>query len=486
MSKDYLLAIGVMTGNSLDGVDVVLSKFSRNGDIEDLASYSLKSPDSLKAKLLKLRDVASKCGGNTTLIENEFNSKSLKDNFTFSDLHSEYIHFVARAVNKLIGIAKNLDQIDLIGFHGQTCAHFPPSIAKTKDATRCYTLQLGNGQELANLTGISVVYDFRSDDIMQGGEGAPLAPVHHEHLGKIAEKNGFLPIAFLNAGNTGNITIISKSSKNNSQAVLGFDVGPCNHFADRLTHSEKNLACDTNGDFGKNGQVNLDLLKLLFEKSVTTKDGENFILKSPPKSSDPEWYKVIPELSPEFKISGETLSFEDRIRTVEYFSAYLFFHSLSLLKEDIEMPCHFALCGGGWNNLVIRDHFNALLNGDRSVSPVLPEHQKIFDDILRRAKAKMQANLSTYYGFDGTYMEARIFADAAVSRIKGEAFSLPATTGVSAPCVLGLIRFPNGDMSLASDTLQRWLNDFNSPALTSDVSSTDSNWSRATAGWSTR
>lgn len=479
--RDYLLAIGIMTGNSLDGGDFVLTKFTIDGDITDLNSLFIEYPDALVHYLRKFRDEVSHANGIMKLAIDNFNKKEANNPSTiyqdllskngstvcFEDLESFYTEFLAEGVNKLIELSNKryfndpLPAVDIIGSHGQTCAHFPPSIAKTKDPSKVYTIQIGNGQKLADLTGIPVVYDFRSDDILNGGEGAPLAPVHHQHLASLTKRAGYFPLAFCNGGNTGNLSIISQDR--GGIKTLGFDTGPFNHFPDLLMRSEKNLQCDQDGKIGQQGQVNIKLLELLYNKSVITKDGDNFLIKGPPKSSDPEWYKAPPELLGKLEVEGEILKFEDRIRTAEYFSAYIFYLSLSMIPSDIELPNKFALCGGGWNNPVIKEHFIGLLKGDRAFSPVLESHESIYQLIQERLM-KVNSNLlienSHYFGFDGKAMEARIFADAAVSRIRGEPFTYPETTGTSKPTICGIFAFPNNDSKKATPALNSWLSNF--------------------------
>jgi len=533
--RDYLLAIGAMTGNSLDGVDVVLTRFGKDGSITDLKSHSVVSPAQLTERLRTVREVINTAGGDMNeavrrldklagggveeagvrLDELSVEDEGRAAHCRFDDVQNQYIRFVAGAIQELIALAKadaklsadyDLNNIDLIGFHGQTCAHFPPSIARTADPNVTYTVQIGDGQALADLTGIPVVYDFRSDDLMHGGEAAPLAPVHHQHLAERLRKQGRFPIAFCNAGNTGNFTIISGTAGSGAQgqppaaqvSVLGWDAGPFNNYPDRLVQLERGEECDRDGKFGSKGKVNIALLERLFDTAVITQDGRNYLLEPPPKSSDPQWYRLIPELTGEASCGGEKLSFEDRLRTAEYFSAYIYVHALSMVPEHLPMPRYFALCGGGWKNPVVKDHFAGLLLGDFENNPVLERHRDSFAKLLQRlAASNEQAGtaedravvvaMADEFGFDGTAMEARIFADAAVSRIRGQAFTRPSTTGVERDTVCGIIRFPGGTPDGGSANLRGWLDEFKSQDATVDRPEVfDGRWSRASAGWNAR
>lgn len=490
--KNQLLSIGVMTGNSLDGVDLVLTRFSEDGDMVDIKAHSAKSPAALTAKLKHCREIVNECGGDMMAAEKRMAAGS-KDLGDFEQIQLHYVKFVGDAIKELLKIARESrligehECVDLIGFHGQTCAHLPPSIAKDDSKKGVYTCQIGDGQYLADMTGITVVYDFRSDDLMNGGEAAPFAPVHHMHLAEKAKRDGCFPIAFCNGGNTSNISVISNENGNSEITVVGWDAGPFNNYPDKLVQDERTMDCDRDGKIGATGKVNEDLLRLLFDTAVVTDQGDNYLLKNPPKSSDPQWYKMPPELLGVKPLKGEILSFEDRVRTAEYFAAYVLVHSLSLLPEKIQLPIHYATCGGGWKNPVTRDHFIGLMNGEFNKNPILSEHQETFNKIrtrLLKTGPKVSVKSSDHYGFDGTAMEARIFADAAVSRVRGVPFTRTSTTGAQCDTICGIIRFPFADQSKATPKLLDWLERHKSLSLTKDNSSKfDKRWSRASAGW---
>jgi anhydro-N-acetylmuramic acid kinase len=482
---DDILSIGVNTGNSLDAADVVLTKFGSDGSIEDLDALSEPMPLKLSEALRVFRNVAVECCADMKKAGHVYQQRSanLDSNWQSLDkLIANYTFYVAGAVKKLINRwqQKNRSKaaIDLVGFHGQTCAHQPPSIG----AETFYTVQIGNGQLLANEIGIPVVFDFRSDDLMNGGEGAPLAAIHHEHLALHLKNRGKFPIAFCNAGNTGNISVISQSS-NTSLVTLGWDTGPFNDYPDKLMQNVRRVACDLNGTIGLSGKINVDLLQLLFDKGAVSASGDNFLLQPPPKSSDPQWYRLLPELIDQKSLSTSKISFEDKLRTCEYFSAYIFFYSLKWIPADVLMPICFILCGGGWNNPVSRGHFEQLLSGNFNKVPILPEHKDIFAEISERMKnsGKTEVALADAFGFSSQYMEARIFADAAVCRIKGIPFTLPQTTGCRTPTVLGIIRFPQ---RTDQPKVKEWLKKYKSTKLTLDNPKIfDGCWSRAVAGW---
>ena len=479
---DFLNLLGINTGNSLDAADLVLTRFGLDGSIEDLDALSVPMPSLLADDLRNFRKVVIGLDGDMDRARSAYPE--------LAALVDRYTTFVATAVKEICARPKTAAiEIDAIGLHGQTCAHKPFSVAG--DRTQTYTLQLANGQLFADLTGMPVIFDFRSDDLMNGGEGAPLAPIHHKHLGEHLRLKRHFPVCFLNAGNTGNISVITTARANPGEiAVFGWDTGPFNEYPDKLMRLEQNQYFDRDGHFGLKGKLNLDLLRLLFLGGAVNNKGENFLLQAPPKSSDPQWYRFLPELLGEHGIdSDEPLSFEDRIYTCEYFAAYIFFYSLRWIREEYFTPNIFALCGGGWNNPVARNGFEMLVRTDE-VESILPEHRDMFKQIrqvLNTHPNKPEIDSADRFGFSGQFMEARLFADAAFRRIKGEAFTQPSVTGCSTDTVLGIIRFPKSKGKPLSSNLALWLNEFKSSALTIDQPKIfDERWSRAAYGWTKR
>jgi anhydro-N-acetylmuramic acid kinase len=484
--KEHLIALGIMTGNSLDGVDTVITDFAHGGTIIELASGFTPFPSNLADGIRALRDLLRVHNGDVAKADIAF-GEAQNDRAALSRLHSDYLYLIAQACRSTIdaaiqdGVLANRGLIDVIGFHGQTCAHLPPSLSKGD--TSPYTIQLGDGQELANMLGIPVIYDFRSDDIMHGGEGAPLAPLHHLHLAEVAKAHGEFPIAFANAGNTGNLSIITHRVGTKAAHTLGWDTGPFNHFSDMLAREECHKTHDIDGAVGATGKVNKALLQVLFNQSAITSDGSNFLTKQPPRSSDPQWYRAPQELLGKAPLDGEILSLPDRMRTAEYFAAYCVAHSLTFVPGDCEMPAYYGLCGGGWKNPIVIRAFRELLT-PTAPPIVLDEHRAAYKQLLMRlANKTVMVELTSAYGFNPQAMEARILADAAVHRVWKEPFTLPQTTGVRAPCICGVVRFPKetepkdyriGAIMDAAGTLYE---------ATHAPKPRDSRFSRALPGW---
>ena len=428
--------IGVMTGNSLDAVDVVLTEFN-DKSIKDICGYSLPIPQEISSKFIELKQ--------KLILNNGDIEKIYKDSpQEFLILHDDYINLVAQTIKCLLTKNNiNSSEIEAIGFHGQTCYHLPPSIAG--DEKEPITIQVGSGQMLADITDIPVVFDFRSDDIMNGGEGAPLAPIHHVHISEFLREKDVFPVAFCNGGNTGNISIVSEDINSKELKVVGWDVGPFNHYVDYLARTELGIPCDVDGKVGKTGKVNYELMDKLFSSAVLTANGDNFLNLLPPKSSDPAWYKIIPELT------DNSVPLADRIYTVECFSAEIFVKSLSQIPFNVERPKHFLLFGGGWNNQVIKKHFENVL---RNKSSFLRYSSRKYNFVhIENAVIEFADAL----GYNSKYMEARIFADMAKCFVLKQPFSIPSVTGCKKPTKCGIMVKPNGNnKQLWSRAVKGW------------------------------
>ena len=150
---------------------------------------------------------------------------------------------VERAHLEILG---GFDGVDLIGFHGQTIAHAPRAQG---------TLQVGDGSLLAAGLGVPVVWDFRTEDVARGGEGAPLAPFFHFACAKYIGARA--PVAFLNLGGVGNLTYVDPSFGRPEVpgALLAFDTGPANAPIDDLMRGRRGVDCDRDGALAATGRV---------------------------------------------------------------------------------------------------------------------------------------------------------------------------------------------------------------------------------------
>ncbi len=253
MKKNYKIAIGMMSGTSLDGIDACIVKIFNDFSFEFLDSHSLDYPDEVKQKLLMLAN----------------NNGTTKD---VCNLDFVVGRLFAQCANELIeksGITKK--DIDYIASHGQTIFHVPDEIVTGGIKTRS-TLQIGNISVISELTGVTTVGDFRSKDIAVGGQGAPLVPFADELIFK---KD--IPRAIQNIGGIGNVTVLSKDCE-----TFAFDTGPGNMLIDYFAQKYFDVPFDKNGDLASEGKVDESWLSFLME--------EPYYSIVPPKSTGRELF----------------------------------------------------------------------------------------------------------------------------------------------------------------------------------------------------
>jgi len=279
------------------------------------------------------------------------------------------------------------------------------------------------------LTGIPVVYDFRSDFVMAGFDGAPLVPPHNAHIA-VSEGDG----CYYNGGNTSNFALVV-----GGQALLGADAGPFNEYTDGYIRLHTAEAFDKDGMFGKKGQVDKDFMQVLFDC------GRKYYETSLPKSGDPAYYRKaeIFDYAAQHKIA-----FADAVRTFEYFAAYIAVQALTLVPEDVVILPTFILFGGGWKNPLVRQSFVDLLNGD---GYVLPEHQAAFCSLRQRWAQKPVVRQS---GFSDC-MEARLFADLARYKLENKAWEVPEVVAAGKSIVCGCVAVPHEVRSNYDDCINR-------------------------------
>ncbi|MDP4908038.1 MAG: anhydro-N-acetylmuramic acid kinase [Burkholderiaceae bacterium] len=236
------LYIGLMSGTSLDGVDAVLASFDSHGRPTLLSRSSIDFPAALQAELLAL---------NTSGLD-ELGRAALAAN-TLVELY-------AQAVEHTLALAKvSPTQISALGAHGQTVRHRPDL---------GYTLQLNAPALLAELTGISVIADFRSRDVAAGGQGAPLVPIFHAGIFSAPHTR-----VIVNLGGIANITVLRPQ-----QSPFGFDTGPANVLMDMWCAQHTGRHFDQDGAWGAAGKPDVGLLSALLES-------EPWFARSAPKST---------------------------------------------------------------------------------------------------------------------------------------------------------------------------------------------------------
>ena len=226
--------LGLMSGTSLDGVDVAL--LSTDGDrIEGFGPTLFRAYDDAKRELLK-----------AALID----ARQLADRTSRPGLLREAERMVTDAHSQAIAAWRQENpelQVDLIGFHGQTVFH---------DAHQALTVQIGDGAALAKETGVPVVYDFRAADVAAGGGGAPFVPVYHRAL--VSAAGLAAPVAVINIGGVANITWIGADG-----AMRAGDTGPGNALIDDFVQNRLGVAFDRDGALAASGSINETALSSL-------------------------------------------------------------------------------------------------------------------------------------------------------------------------------------------------------------------------------
>jgi len=386
--KEIKHVIGIMSGTSLDGVDVALIKLEGNGKftkIDLLGFLEYPFPDGVKEKLLK------------NSIRETSNVEDLSQlNFLLPNIYFDAIKNLCNDLNF------PLENIDLIGSHGQTVQHLP-------SPTECFgynissTLQIGDPAVLSKLSGITTVGDFRTGDIALGGEGAPLIPYFDYIFFHSHKKNR----ALLNIGGISNFTILNK--KTGLQDVLAFDTGPGNMLIDTLTKKLFKKDFDRNGELARAGNFNRKLFNSLKEK-------DNFIERTPPKSTGREYYgeQFLDSLLKDFN----DLPNKDWLHTITKFTSYAVHRNYKKNVESETKIDELIISGGGAKNKFLYE----CLSRDFGNSVEL----KVIDDIGISSDAK----------------EAICFAVLANETISGNPTNIPRTTGASRSTILGKICLP--------------------------------------------
>lgn len=269
------------------------------------------------------------------------------------------------------------DDVDLIGFHGQTLAHDPGGRG---------TLQVGDGQWLAQALGRPVVWDFRSDDVAMGGQGAPLAPFFHFACAKWIGATE--PLCFLNLGGVGNLTYVDPSFDGPEApgALLAFDTGPANAPVDDLMQARLGQPMDRDGAVARDGTVETGALELFL--------AEPFFAKIPPKSLDRNDFAQMICLVNE-------LADADAVATLTAMCAAGVAQGMTFCPKP---PGRVLVTGGGRHNPVLMQMLSVSL--DCPVEPV------------------------EVVGLNGDMLEAQAFAYLAVRVARGLPTSGPGTTGV--------------------------------------------------------
>jgi anhydro-N-acetylmuramic acid kinase len=374
-----VLAAGIMSGTSLDGIDVALVRIGGDG-VETVAFHSEPYPNDVREALLGV----SNCVTHTREIA--------RLNFVLPELY-------ARAFAKACKLAKcKAAEVAVIGCHGQTIYHEGVAGPYLGRDVAC-TLQIGDGNILAARSGVTVVSDFRPADMAAGGQGAPLVPF----VDYLLLADAKLSRVALNIGGIANITYIPAGAK--ADKVVAFDTGPGNIVVDQLVahYSDGVRGYDQDGTMAGQGEVHPEVVARLL--------ADKYFSEKPPKTAGREQYGA--EFVAELLKLG--LAPADTVATATYFSAASIADGIvRFAGGEEDPPDEVIVSGGGVHNRALMRYLRA----------ELPESEVIS---------------SAEIGIDPDAKEAIAFAILANESLNGRPSNLKCATGARRPAVLGKI-----------------------------------------------
>ncbi len=370
---DPIWSLGLMSGTSMDGIDVAMVLTDGERVLDWRAGETVGYAAADRAAI----------------------GYALENGFALRETPDEGLVLAERAVLGCHAAASarhiaGLDVVpEVVGFHGQTIAHDPAA---------GWTWQIGDGARLAEALNVPVVWDFRSADMVAGGEGAPLAPFFHFAL---AKRIGTVePVAFLNIGGVANVTWVDprKGAPEEEGALLAFDTGPGNALLNDWMMRHMGEPLDRDGAAAGRGRVVADRLA---QNAVA-----DYLARVPPKSLDRNSFALVAE-----RMAG--LSVEDGAATLTALTAETIAAAVAHMPAP---PSRWLVCGGGRLNPVmmgiLAERLNAPVVGIEAV------------------------------GLDGDMLEAQAFAYLAVRSLRGLPLSAPGTTGCAMPVTGGVVSDP--------------------------------------------
>ncbi len=355
MKKKIFTVLGLMSGTSMDGIDLSLI------ETDGYDFYAAKSDkyyefnEHLYKDLLFLRDCVQ-------------NSKDLLKNASIIDeIEKKFTLFNAKIINDFI--SKEGIKPNLIGLHGQTIYH------NVKDKI---SKQIGDGSLLSQLTKCTVINKFRQQDLENGGQGAPLTPIFHWLITKKIKKNYKIkyPINIINIGGITNVTTIL-NTETIEKDLYAYDIGPGNCLIDEWIRKNSNKKFDEEGSLALSGKID----QLILNQAI-----DNFEISSIEESMD----------IGDFDISfAKGLSLEDGCATLTEFTSYLISESLKKIDKINNIDVNnFIICGGGRKNTTLIKRINQYMNKKSLLI-------KNFDE----------------FEYNGDFIESQAFAYLAVRRL---------------------------------------------------------------------
>ncbi len=361
-----------MSGTSGDGVDASVINSDGKGQFKVLINKYFQYTDDISENIYKLKR-------NINKVEDIKKYAS-----EINDLERKITLFHSNVVSNCT--TNNDFEIDLIGFHGQTILH------SSKDK---YSKQLGDGKLLSQLSKKKVIYNFRQNDLAEGGEGAPLSPIFHQLI--VKEKKIDLPICILNIGGISNITLIGDLKEEN---LISKDIGPGNCLIDEWMRRNKKGNYDNNGEAASIGKTNELILNQALEdfENVTDKNMNSFDVN-------------------DFEINFlRGLDLEDGASTITDFTSNIIASELlsEISKSNLKIT-KIILCGGGRKN------------------------KTLIDRIKKHCGNEVKFETTDDYGVDGDFVESQAFAFLAIRSFFKLPISFPNTTGCKSPSTGGVL-----------------------------------------------
>ncbi|MDA7769672.1 anhydro-N-acetylmuramic acid kinase [Candidatus Pelagibacter sp.] len=395
MEKIYT-ALGLMSGTSMDGIDASVINSDGTSHYEVIYNKYFEYNGDLYQKLTKLRDKINS-SKDIKILSNEL--KTLEREITL--FHAEIVNKILKEVSV---------NIDFVGFHGQTIFH---------NAVEKISMQLGDGNLLSQLTKKIIIYDFRQNDLLNGGQGAPLTPIFHNIMVSNINKEfqiGY-PISILNIGGISNITHI-KEPKQSYGGFFADDIGPGNCLIDEWIRKSSNKKYDENGFVAKSGKTN----KLILDQAL-----ENFNFKSLEK-----YEKNIKKNNLILKDSLDTkdfdisfvrgLSLEDGAATLTEYTATIIAQGLCRVISGHPSSTKVLVCGGGRKNKYLMQSIT------KKRIEILKTDDYVFNEHLDAIKEMSLESIDKYH-IDGDFVESQAFAYLAIRSYLKLPISFTFTTG---------------------------------------------------------
>ncbi|PCJ42802.1 MAG: anhydro-N-acetylmuramic acid kinase [SAR86 cluster bacterium] len=367
------LYIGLMSGTSMDAVDCVLADLSDALNVIDFINVDI--PARLKKDIL---DLCLESGDNQI-------KKLGETDVALGKL------FASAAISILEKNQLNAEQIQAIGSHGQTIRHQPPG-----QSDNPFTIQIGDPNTIAALTGITTVADFRRKDMALGGQGAPLLPAFHQRVLKSTQTDRII----LNIGGMANITLLRKEDNQ----ITGFDTGPGNILLDIWIQENLNQSFDNNGDWAASGKPNAELLEFMLN--------DPYFSSPPPKSTGREYFNNS-WIANVLSAYAKEISPQDVQATLLELAAI----SIAQAIKNLIGAGDVIVCGGGVKNKQLMHCLETQLDS-------------------------FNVSSSNAYGIDSDALEAFAFAWFAKQTINRESIDFTNITGSSRPVILGGIYSP--------------------------------------------